>query len=551
MSGVSLFPAGSRTKLGVEAYLLTIGGRRGVPVLLTSLWAVAACGGSTDDVALPPISAGTPDDIFPDTEPQAIAFLPGDELDMVAGETLTLTVTVSPADTVHTVRFALLGDAEDAFVNPSLVQTGPDGVAETALTALTAASRFTVRAASSRISAEREVVTVAASGATLVVTPNYMGSRPVARWAASVHVNATCESLQGVPFPDGSRLSTSASPVRVEDIPAEVPLAVVVRGEQFAGGCRDVPPLRANSETAVTVDVTNRPIQTAGLGLDVSLGVEATEAPNPALDQLAFRAVSPLTGGATDDLAALLDAMGNAAEDRTAYDQARAAQSWRAALVAGLAPELPGNGLRTLVQDWMRAGLDRLEQPGALRGTLVVSGADGAAAFTLQSVIGLSPEAAGFVAENGASAVVEMEDFLRLGTTLDWQPSPLLSQAATLTALERDPERVSAADAMATQFGCDDVASILVEASTTDEAFAGCDEACTRGLCEAAMGELWSRVAGSALPSVPWQISAAARAVVDAQARPISVDGSWIGSLTVQGFGATPIGGPFSGSASD
>ena len=123
---------------------------------------------------------------------------------------------------------------------------------------------------------------------------------------------------------------------------------------------------------------------------------------------------------------------------------------------------------------------------------------------------------------------------------------------ATLTAIERDPERTSGADAMATQFGCDDVASILVESSSIEgEAFAGCDEACTASLCEAAMVELWLRVAESGLPAVPWQISAAARAQVDARARPTGVDGSWVGTLAVDGLGATPIGGPFSGAAGD
>ena len=200
----------------------------------------------------------------------------------------------------------------------------------------------------------------------------------------------------------------------------------------------------------------------------------------------------------------------------------------------------------------MRVGLDRLEQPGALRGTLAVTGTAGEASFTLESVIGSAPEEMGFAAENAASAVVETEDFLRLGTTLDWLPSPLLAQVATLTAIERDPERTSGADAMATQFGCDDVASILVESSSIEgEAFAGCDEACTASLCEAAMVELWLRVAESGLPAVPWQISAAARAQVDARARPTGVDGSWVGTLAVDGLGATPIGGPFSGAAGD
>ena len=64
------------------------------------------------------------------------------------------------------------------------------------------------------------------------------------------------------------------------------------------------------------------------------------------------------------------------------------------------------------------------------------------------------------------------------------------------------------------------------------------------------MRELWSRVTNSDLPAVPWQISGAARAEIDINARPTSVEGDWVGSLTVSDFGVTPIQGPFSGLSS-
>lgn len=327
-------------------------------------------------------------------------------------------------------------------------------------------------------------------------------------------------------------------------------MAVVVRAGQFAGGCRGVPSLRANSEADVEVDVMDRPMQTSDLALRVEFGVEPTETPNPALDQLAFRAVSPLTGGAADDLAALLDAMSGLSDDPEEFEQARTAQNWRAALVAGLAPELPGSGLRTLVQNWMRGGLELLEAPGALSGTLTTVGREGFARLELQSVIGLSPEEAGFEQASPATAIAETEDFLRLGTTLDWRPSPFLAAAANRAALERDPERTSAADAMATQFGCDNVASIITDAGTAPgQAFPGCGENCTENLCRDAMGVLWARVGGSELAAVPWQISGASRAEIDDEARPTRVDGNWIGTLTLPDFGSTPIQGPFSGEA--
>jgi hypothetical protein len=224
--------------------------------------------------------------------------------------------------------------------------------------------------------------------------------------------------------------------------------------------------------------------------------------------------------------------------------------------VSGLAPELPGSGLRTLVQNWMRSGIELLEAPGAFEGTLTSLGSaggasaapDGAALLSIESVIGLSPIQTGFDQENTATAVAETEDLLRLGATLSWRPSPFFSAAATRAALDRDPARTSAADAMATEFGCDNVASIVVAAGTVPgDAFPGCDETCVLGLCRSAMTELWSRVVDSALPAVPWQISVASRAQIDDAARPTRVDGNWIGTLTVPEFGTTPIEGPFTG----
>jgi hypothetical protein len=528
---------------------------------------VLGCGAASDADDPPPISAGMPDDIFPDTHATSLEFEPPGELMLLAGKSASLVVRVTPPGE-HTVRFALLGETEDAFLDPSVVTTDPDGSATTQLTALAAGSRFTVRAAAGRASGALGVITLEASLASLDVTPNYGGNRPIDEWVASVHFDTACSALQGVPYPDGRLVSTGAGTIHIDRITAEVPIAVVVRGKQFAGGCRTLTPLLANSVSAVEVDVMDRPMQTESLQLQVGLGIEPTAAPNPALDELAFRAAGALAGGASDDLAALLDAMSAISADPGAFEAARSAQGWRAALVNGLAPELPGSGLRTLVQNWMRSGIELLEVPGAFQGTLVSlapsdatsdaapgpkdGAALGAASLSLTSVIGLPPAQTGFEAENTATAVAETEDFLRLGATLDWRPSPFFSAAASRTALALDPERTSAADAMAEEFGCADVANIIVAAGNVPgQAFAGCDEGCALELCRDAMVELWSRIAAANLPAVPWQISGASRAQIDDFARPTRVDGNWIGTINVPDFGTTPIEGPFTGEASN
>lgn len=520
--------------------------------LLALMSVVCGCSEAASSVEdFPPGSSGMLNDIFEDSGASSLEFLSGAQLTLVAGQTEELSVRVSPAGR-HQVRFALLGDVQDAYLSADLVDTDEEGVARTRLTALAASAEFTVRAAAGRVDGSLLVSTQEANDATLIITASYPGSRATESWAASIHVNQTCSGLQGVPYPDGSVFtSSSTNIVTLRPVPADVPLAAVVRAGYFAGGCRSIPPLRANTETSFVIEVMERPMQTAGLSFQMAFGVEATEELNPALDALAFRAVRSMVGSANDDLAALLDAMSVLSSDPLAFEQARTAQSWRTALVSNLDADLPGTGLRTMVQDWMRVGLSRLEEPGAIQGTLTSLDAEGTASLALESVIGLTPEATGFERANAASARAETEDFLRIGATLAWRPSPLLSEAASFAALDQNPTQMSAAGAMAAQFGCGDVASVLVAAGATPgEAFDGCDEACVLALCEEAMQELWSRVTSSNLPAVPWQISGAARARIDINARPTSVSGDWVGSLTVSDFGVTPIQGPFSGVSS-
>jgi hypothetical protein len=527
-----------------------VDGRKDVRLGALALMSVAlGCGRpSNEGDDLPVISSGMADGVFEDTGATSIEFRAGAELPLVAGQTASLSVQVSPPGR-HQVRFALLGQVSDAFLSDDLVPTLDDGVAETSITVLAASSSFTVRAASGEVFATLRVTTQEANEASLIIVPEYGYNRPVESWVASVHVDQTCARLRGIPYPDGPVMASSSSgPVVIERVPADVSLAAVLRAGQFAGGCQSVAPLRANTQTSINIIVMDRPMQTVGMTFQLAFGVEPTPAINPALDELAFRAVRALVGTASDDLAALLDAMSALSSDVPAFAEARAEQGWRAALVESLAAELPGTGLRTMVQDWMRTGLERLEEPGAFLGTLTSLRANGDASLELESVIGLAVGETGFERENTASVLAETEDVLRVGATLTWRPSPLLAAAANLAALDRDPARSSAADAMATQFGCANVADVLAAAgSSPGQAFAGCDEACVLELCRGAMRDLWLRVAESDLPAVPWQISGASRAQIDESARPISVAGSWIGSLTVSDFGVTSIQGPFSG----
>jgi hypothetical protein len=201
----------------------------------------------------------------------------------------------------------------------------------------------------------------------------------------------------------------------------------------------------------------------------------------------------------------------------------------------------------------MSTGLRELSAPDAIVGTLGSPSADGQASLQLATVAGFDAAAAGFVPGNVALLGAETDDVLRVGTTLTWQPTPFLVAAAERAAIAESPAtRHSVPEALAEAFGCANVASLLVDAGTTPgQAYPGCGENCMLANCQGAMNELWSRVKDTSLPSVPWQLTGATHVTIDTEARPQSIDGNWIGSLTLSDFGDASIEGPISGQSAD
>jgi hypothetical protein len=522
------------------------------PVALAALLLPCGCGSSAED-GLPPSDpnegVSTPP-VFEDSGATQVNFDVGRALTLHAGEVRELQLEVLPLGK-HTIRLALVGNGTEAFLSDSIVYTNEQGVAPpVSLTVVEANSEFSVRAAVGRVETELHIVTLPADTGTLVITPYYAGGRDIDEWVGSVHVDKSCTELAGTPPPDGSVVSEApfGQEIRLEGVPAGRRLAVVVRSEQIVGGCHDAEPIPAGMEANVSLELVDRPLQVEGLTMDVSFGLILSSDLLPALDELIYRAVSPMVAGASDDLEAVLQAMAGAAATPQAFTNARNANNWRNLLLANLDPALAGNGLRTLSRSWMQSGLNRLTPDDAIRGSLSSSARGDTGSLTLTSVAGLDPVEAGFDAQQPASIDTETNDFMRIGATLPWRPSPLLSNLAKLEAVVQFPEATTAAQALGLAFGCESVATRLVDNNgnaPTGQSFNGCDLACTVDLCAQAMVTLWSRVDGSDLPVIPWDISAGAQANLDADARPEALEGSWAGSLPVDDFGIAPMNGAF------
>jgi hypothetical protein len=521
---------------------------------------VPACNGQTAEPPPPPAPAPPEVDPFADPTAMALDFLDGQatttELTVVTGTTHEFAARVQPPGE-HLVRFALVGQAKDAFLDQDLVPTDADGIAKTKLTVLSASSVFEVHAAVGSISTSLPVVTLDANIGTLILEVIYPGHRTIPGWVASVHVGSTCADLVDPPFSaDGDHVTPGAGKtVQIDNVPANKPLAAVVRAGHFAGGCRNIGALKAGANTITEIDVVDRPLQLAemSLRLTLSVSVDATGALSPGLDELAFRAVKPLNGAASNDLDALLDAMSGIADDSVAFEQARSQRDWVGVLVRALPDNLPGTGLRTLLHGWMSTGLRQLSAPEAIVGSLGSPNAEGQASLQLATVSDFDAATVGFVPDNLALLSAETDDLLRIGTTLGWQPTPFLVAAAERVAIAESPAtRHSVPEALAEAFGCANVANLLVDAgSTPGQAYPGCGQNCMLTLCQGAMDVLWSRVKDTSLPSVPWQLTGATHVTIDTEARPQSIDGNWIGSLTLSDFGDASIQGPLNGSTAN
>ncbi len=511
---------------------------------------VPGCSGTVEpEPPLPRPPPVMPSNPYEDTA-TSIEFLDTGDVTLVAGTPREIRVRVQPPGE-HIVRFALLR-TEEAFLSSDVVTTDAEGIATTTLTALSASPGFSLLTMVGRLQQALRVVALEANIGSLLLQGDYQGIRTVPRWYASVHLNRTCAELMGPPFPDGVSLASSgSSAVQINRVPAGGPLAAVIRAERFAFGCTNIANLRAGSNTISAVEVFDRPLQLAQLGLRLSFSVEQGNSLNPGLEELAFRAVGPLLGTASDDLAAVLDAMSGLATDSVAFEQARAARNWRGVLVDALGGAMAGSGLRTAIDGWMSAGLGELSQPDAIVGTLAAPNLQGSAPFTLTSVSGVEPAEAGFVVQSIAAVSTDAADVLRVALALSWQPTPLLNALAERVATAQTGAS-SVPEAMAEHLGCANVADLLVDAGASPgEAFPDCDEQCVRRLCDDAMTVLWSRITAAAQPAVPWEITGASPAQIDADARPTALSSTWVGSLGLGGADPVRIQGPFAGALPD
>ena len=473
-------------------------------------------------------------------------------LAFVHGAPQVVSVGVTPAR-VYNVRFALVGNADDAYLDKSEADTDADGTASVTLTPPSSPSSlgFKLRASVDGASAELAVDDPAGT-TTLEVVPAYAGKRPVTTWIATVGTDGKpCVPAGPIPPLDGD-LSGQASAdktVLVQNVPLNQPLRVTVRAGQFAGGCTDVPAFAIGERRSVSVTVTDRPLQMNGVKIPVALGIDDSATWRTAWSSLATTMASSAVSSERSDASALLDAMVVATPYLTqdAFIFGRGLHGWDGRVSDVLSAGPGATGIRDTLTRWIVAGLPSLTT-SFVSGTLTspAMGA-GTASLAVGSVGGVAPSSVGFSGTVGLTWTSAASDQVLFGATAAWQPSYLAATLAEAVATKEVTSASSVPEALAKTISCTNIGAALAR-DASDVPFLSCDSSCITERCQDALTAMWKLARGAATGRAAVHVTASGGATIDDTAHPVGFTGSWVGDASL-GAGATGLTGSAKGAA--
>ena len=520
--------------------------------MVLALAAGCSSSASPDAASIAPPTGGAGTGTSDDGLPTSLEFemVPA----LAARQTVSLNVRATPPRS-YQVRFALPttdGDPLDAVLDRSEGTTdAKTGIASVLLTAPSSPPTFELRASVETVAKTLPLTVVDRGVATLQVTPDYpSGLRDIKTWVATAFTEKTCADVPGIPPEDGPLKAPPAAKMEapvISEVPAGTRLAVTLRSGHYVGGCTSVemlPPGPPERPQIVTVTVLNRPIDlsTSSLAFSLDLAPPA-QTWSSSLNEAGRGVLSGILGTSADDVDALLDAMRQASGDSLqSFESTRKAEGWDA-ILRGRWGQNAANKLQNLASAWLAAGRDGfLASPHPFMGSLTPlsqpSNADAtsAALLTLETVAGVDPTDAGFVAGAQASWSASPDDTILLSTDLYFVRSQLAAALAEATLLANDSSVVSVPDALAQALDCDGLADALAAAGTdTTVAYDSCDGACLADTCRTAMTALWQR--GAEVDGADFSrlnVTATGTALVGDAAELIGLTGSWIGQITDQ-----------------
>ncbi len=500
--------------------------------LVLVLTSGAACNVSSDDAL-----ARTPSLAPPPPSAALIRFEQEGTITLAPGELRRVHVFASPP-TRYDVRFSLIGDALDGWIESAAVKANQDGMATIALHAPNQPTTFHLRASvvlengEAGPSAETSVAVSAQGFGTLRVLPQYAGKRAVEKWTASVVARTACADLATLlpGEPSGALVSKAllGKPLLVPNAPVGPNLAVAVRAGHYAWGCADTTDLKADGTLDVKVTIVDKAIDLGATNLDLALAYQPDAEGYGALigdaTELLRDAFLPLDLTEADTLLAAMEGAAPA-DQALAFAKARAAQGWDALSSAHFAA-LP-TSLRERSTTWIAAGL--LGQAPQINAHLSAKdGSPGTAELRVLTIGSVDAALAGVPTTSLFSWTADPDDTLILGGIMQWQPSRYVGAAALAGARIEQPSALTMADALAHAADCAELAADL-------SGFGACDTHCLDALCKKALDDRWSLGLTASLEAGKLghlTITASGPAQLDDTAKPIGVQGSWLGTVS-------------------
>jgi hypothetical protein len=437
------------------------------------------------------------------------------------------------------VRFALISSASDLDAVLSETAVPVDlgtGRAAVTLTAPSVPVEFQVRASTSIAEPVLLDVAVEKSGfATLGVKPTHDPPRTVTSWLASAHENITCAKLMGSPPPDGPFTAPKAASWPIElKVPSDVPVAVLVRAENFAWGCTSISAAKEGPITPVEVVLSNVPIKLDGSEFEFTLNLDATGAIpfDEALAPYRTAIADDVLGDTSDDVEALLDEMEGVfenAEDSTRFSELRASKTWDDWVRYELGATAT-DALRAPLAGFLLDGVEALHDGGGIVAKLV--GSADTAEITLKSVFGVTPlSRTTFKVVGDASLDVDAADGMLVGASLEFMPREFLATAARVPAVEAVEDVSTLSEAVAAAPCAVVAATLAAHGETTAHSTSACDEACTLERCSKAVSNLLDAAVITEDTAATFDIALTASAIVGNDAELLGFcSGGWLGS---------------------
>lgn len=515
--------------------------------------ALGLCAPACGEIQQRPIDDGVtprpPEDDDEDPADVELTLVPA-SLRLSPGESSEIEVLVDPPER-RKVQLALLGDTSGAYLDRSEIWTHPTtGRARVTLTVPAASEYLLLRASVGRAFQELEIDVRNEVFGTLRVEVRYSGFRTIHQWSVAVLPGKTCPRTNldtanySAPF-DAVPLTPATGgpafePFEVANVPTQRWVALLVRGDQLAFGCRDDIRIDVSREQNVRIALTDRPLQLDALDLPLALGWDLTTEMAANFGEVVDRMLAAFTSGATRDVEALLGEMERLAETPDAFARAATAEGWLPILTSSY----PDAWLSTRVRAWLARSVEDLFAGDLVTGRL--HGSDdvrGLGWLELWSFGGALPRAIGIPPQFNVELASETSDRLRLETRLLWRSSRLLATLAEAHAVPPSGGSPGVPSTLAELLDCSTASGLL--AGEDGLAYESCDVECLATLCRSALAQMW-RNAGNAVTEISeLSLSGSGVTAIDERAIPIGVQGSWVGQARVLGEPSTPVQGPF------